>query len=208
MSAPYVCIKCGREMVSMNDVREYWNDIVCRWCDAVPLGPRALGEGARKERTDPTTPVTTPQELANFARSQLASVLERSGEVLYSGASTLQPGEVYLLGLNPGGSPDDPRLAKLTIGASIAELPTKTHNSYLDTTWVGRAFLKRRVKWLLPALGLNARDVAASNVSFVRSPDKKTAQIAHLGDLCWPVHERILDIVRPRLVLTYGDDAY
>jgi hypothetical protein len=120
----------------------------------------------------------------------------------------LGPGPIYLLGLNPGGDPEDPLLSKLTIAKSLTDLPTTETNSYLDTTWIGRGLLQGRVIWLLEALGLDARDVAASNLSFVRSPDAKTGRIRFFADTCWPVHEQILEIVRPRLVLTYGNEAY
>ena len=53
----------------------------------------------------------TVSQLTEFARAQLRSILHKSGEVLYSGAATLPPGEVYLLGLNPGGSPEHPHLS-------------------------------------------------------------------------------------------------
>jgi hypothetical protein len=152
--------------------------------------------------------IVTTRQFAEFARECLQSILPRSGEVLYSAAATLRPGSVYLLGLNPGGSPEDPRLRELTIAKSLADLPTKTTNSYLDTTWVGRGLLQSRVIGLLKALDLDVKDVAASNLSFVRSKEAKTGQIRFFADVCWPVHEKILEIVKPRLVLAYGDETY
>lgn len=35
------------------------------------------------------------------------SILDRSGEILDSSAQTLRQDPIYLLGLNPGGNPDD-----------------------------------------------------------------------------------------------------
>ena len=74
-------------------------------------------------------------QLAEAARKHLRSLLDKSGEVLYSGAASLKPGPIYFLGLNPGGDPEDPLLSSLTIAKSLADLPTKTENSYLDTIW-------------------------------------------------------------------------
>jgi hypothetical protein len=72
-----------------------------------------------------------------LAHQHLRPMLRLSGEVLYSAASTLRPGEVYLLGHNPGGDARNRDLP--TVGSSLDDLPTKTINSYLDTLWNGRA---------------------------------------------------------------------
>jgi hypothetical protein len=147
----------------------------------------------------------TPRQLAEFAREHLSAIRHKSGEVLYSGVDSLQPGRVYLLGHNPGGDPTNRRLS--TVGKSIAWLPKRTTNSYLVTEWSGRDTLKSRVLWLLTALKLNPRQVAASNLCFVRSPNAGTSRMQEYADLCWPVHEQILKIVRPRLVIVYGNSA-
>ena len=147
------------------------------------------------------------EELAVFAREHLRSILDMSGEVLYSGAATLKPGQVYLLGHNPGGDAQSRTLK--TVRSSLDELPTKTINSYLDTRWNGRAVgaspLQRRVVWLLRALGFEPRTVGASNLIFVRSRDAAASQFDVYADLCWLVHEQILQIVKPQLVVVFGN---
>src|SRR4051794_20337564 len=131
-----------------------------------------------------------------------------SGEVLYSTGATLRPGLVYLLGHNPGGDCNNPLLP--TIGRSLDALPAKTLNSYLDTSWSGRRAiaespLQQRVVWLLSRLGLDPRDVAASNLVFPRSRDAATSQFDRFADMCWPVHEWILGVVRPQMLIAYGN---
>jgi hypothetical protein len=150
------------------------------------------------------------REIADFARVQLAKVLSESGQVLYSAASTLRPGPTYLLGHNPGGDPNDRGL--WSVGQSLDDLPTQTENSYLNALWsgqhkVGQAPLQRRVVWLLESLGLKPRDVAASNLIFVRSRDAAGSRFSEYARLCWPVHQRILDVVKPRLLLVYGNSG-
>jgi hypothetical protein len=145
-----------------------------------------------------------------FAREQLRDILDVSGQVLYSGASTLRPGEVYLLGLNPGGDPNNPRL--LTIRQSLDDLVStdserREKNSYM-MTWPSSNTLRRRVIWLLTRLRVNVEDVAASNLIFPRSRDEKTCQYERYADACWAVHERILEIVQPRVVIVYGNPPY
>jgi hypothetical protein len=147
----------------------------------------------------------TPTQLAGFARRQLSPIRNKSGEVLYSGVATLRPGLLYLLGHNPGGDPRNRRLP--TIRQSVDWLPTRTLNSYLDATWSGRDTLQCRVIWLLAALGLHPRHVAASNLCFVRSRDAKSSKMREYAEICWPVHENILRIVRPRIVIAYGNSA-
>lgn len=147
-------------------------------------------------------------EVADFARAQLEPVLGKSGGILYSAAATIRPYPVYLLGLNPGGSPE--RVMN-TVRASIDALQSKTTNSYLDESWagspVGEGRLQRRVRWLLEALGHEPRDVPASNLIFVRSRDAKGIDFERIANTCWPVHEKILKIVRPRLVLVFGNSG-
>lgn len=137
--------------------------------------------------------------------------LQKSGATLYSAPTTLRPGPVYLLGTNPGGSDDE----KKTIAASLDALPSQTENSYLHEIWDtrpdrevnrGQAPLQLRVKALLEdGLGLKTEDVCAANLVFQR-----TARIAGLNfwtaaDACWPIHEHVLSVVRPRLVIAFGN---
>ena len=152
----------------------------------------------------------TVDQVVNFARANLGTILPLSGEVLYSAASTLRPGEVYLLGHNPGGDDKDPTLP--TVGRSLDELPTKTWNSYTDTSWngyeVGEAPLQLRVKCLLERLEQRPNEVAASNLIFPRSRDAASSSFLDLSKTCWRVHEQILSIVNPRLIIAYGNSTY
>lgn len=152
-------------------------------------------------------------ELRDLARRELASIANCSGGILYSSAETLQRGTVYLLGLNPGGDPKKLCGEDNTIGHSIETLPDCKDNAYLDENWTdrgagkGKSPLQRRVCWLLTQLGLNPRDVCASNLIFVRSSRAGGSGYPETATLCWPVHERILRIVQPKLILTFGNSA-
>jgi hypothetical protein len=164
---------------------------------------------------EPRAEANSPAEaLARFARRHLRDILTLSGHVLYSSADTLRPGDVYLLGHNPGGSPE--HQVEATAGSSLEALPAKTLNNYFDEAWtmasgrsfaVGAAPLQRRVKWLLEALGLEPRNVAASNMVFVRSVDAAGSRFEELARLCWPVHEQIISYVRPRALVVFGNSS-
>ncbi|MBZ0059486.1 MULTISPECIES: uracil-DNA glycosylase family protein [unclassified Leclercia] len=141
--------------------------------------------------------------LTESLRHHLSPHLERSGSILYSATSTLKVGDVYLMGFNPGGG-DGP-----TISEQIDALADRTTNAYLDEEWTGKAGeapLQRRVTWVLKALGYQPREVCASNLIFIRSRDYRGVEYT-LADECWPVHEEIISIVQPKLILVFGNSA-
>jgi hypothetical protein len=142
----------------------------------------------------------------NFAQDKLAALLAEPGCVLYSAAATLQRGDLYILGLNPRGSKSDKTIAK-----DLDDLPTRTRNGYIDGQWKnhqrGKAPIQRRIAWLVKQLGHELRAVCASNLIFTSSRDAVTCGYPERADLCWPVHELILDIVRPRCILAYGNSG-
>jgi hypothetical protein len=152
-------------------------------------------------------------EFVEFCKEQLRPIEKESGRILYSSIETLRPGAVYILGHNPGGSPVNQSAE--TIKSSITSLPTKKINYYLDETWFtdkrsyskGLAPLQQRIVWLLQQLGLNLREVAASNLIFARSADAASIQFKRYANLCWPVHERIINIIKPRMVIVFGNSV-
>lgn len=133
-------------------------------------------------------------------------LINASGAVLYSGASTLSRGPVYLLGLNPGGS-DGP-----TLGDSILA-SRREHNCYLDEEWapgghvqpMGQATLQRRVQDLCLKLKLNTRNVPASNLVFTRSTRLSThSSFKTTAQACLVVHKIFLEAIQPDLLFTFG----
>lgn len=156
--------------------------------------------------------MSAAKQISDFGLIHLHDILNKSGYVLYSDSYSLQDSPIYLLGHNPGGSPQDQATA--TIKVSLEALPTKTLNNYLDESWEtasgrswskGQAPLQRRVVWLLQQLGLPPRAVPASNLIFVRSVDASGISFFDLAQKCWDVHEKILDIVKPKLLLVFGN---
>jgi hypothetical protein len=154
--------------------------------------------------------VTETSQIAVLDRAEAyladAGLIEQSGAVLYAGASTLRPGPVYLLGLNPGGS--EGASLRDSIAASRRE-----HNAYLDEQWapgghlqpMGQSTLQRRVQKLCSQMGLDTRDVPASNLVFTRSSRLNK----HLGfdealRLCLPVHEIFIEAIMPSFLMTFG----
>lgn len=143
------------------------------------------------------------------AELHLEPLLGLSGEVLFSAVDTLREGDLYICGLNPGGSGDEPH--QHTIRESLEMLPHKTSNNYFDESWRhyprGAHPLQRRLRWLVEQLGYDLREVCASNLIFARSPGQGGSGYPEYAEICWPVHERILRIVRPKMLLVYGNGA-
>jgi hypothetical protein len=136
----------------------------------------------------------------------------RSGKLLYSDLATLSPGELYVLGYNPGGDPKAEPISVAEEHANLAGRP-KGWNEYLHGVWLrdgreqlaGSMPMQKRTCYLLRSLGLDVRSVCASNLIFVRSKDINTLRDRKkLAEECWPIHQLIFDIVRPKAILCIG----
>jgi hypothetical protein len=145
-------------------------------------------------------------DLPIIARKALGCLVHRNGEVIYSSHETLAQGDVYLLGLNPGGE------GFITIEQHLDQMLSRTTNAFLDERFEnklgshepGNSPLQRRVIWLLRKLSLEPEQVCASNLIFQTS--RAAEEICFgLAGICWPVHEAIIEIVRPKLLLAYGN---
>lgn len=115
------------------------------------------------------------------------------------------------MGLNPGGETGTgPRLQE-SIDASLS----RTVNAYL-VPWEngvhehdgdGDSPLQRRVQWLFQQLGYDLKRTLCTNLVFLQSKNEKGITWDDAND-CWPVHEAMLSIVEPRLILVYGNSGF
>ena len=144
-----------------------------------------------------------------------ADMLRRSGSVFYTGRSAFDgPSDLYVLGLNPGGSPVSQ--AEETIERDLAEWRDAAHerwSAYLDESWAGRPEgtygMQPRLAHMIRQLGRDLRSTPAANVVFVRSPTEAAleGEKAALLRACWPVHEAVLGSLGVRVVLALGTTA-
>jgi hypothetical protein len=157
--------------------------------------------------------ILSNQEFIYLAKQHLEPILDESGTILYSSCETLKPGKYYFLGLNPGGSGEHTQ----TIGQSLhdLELGRSTKNAYLDQDWsgfrkycVGGHPLQLNCQYLFEELREKLDSVCASNLIFSRSISEKGAGGRKRAELCWPVHEAILEIVRPAAIITFGRQPF
>lgn len=143
------------------------------------------------------------------------SMLRRSGSVFYTGRSAFaQQSDLYILGLNPGGSPSVQ--AQNTIERNVQAWREESNDhwsAYTDESWEGRAKgthgMQPRIIHLITKLGLNPRNVPAANVVFVRSKDEAALEKEkdELLRASWPVHEAVLGSLGVRCVLALGTTA-
>lgn len=146
------------------------------------------------------------EDLIRLGKETLPLVLKKNGELIYSSHETLKKGDIYLLGLNPGGK------GFITIRERLETLLKNEENAYLDQCWdnrvsekipKGQAPLQKRVNHLLTELGYNTRDVCATNLIFVTSRSANDINYG-LAGYCWRFHEMLLKIIQPKVILCFG----
>jgi len=145
------------------------------------------------------------EDLIKLGEECLPLILERDGEIIYSSHNTLKKGDIYLLGLNPGGE------GFTTIKNHLSNILKKETNSYLDESWenkittwpIGQAPLQKRVDFLLRSMGYKTKEVCSSNLIFVTSRNSDEINYG-LAGYCWRFHQYILNIIQPKLILCFG----
>jgi hypothetical protein len=138
---------------------------------------------------------------------------KESGKVFYSGRGAFSgPACVYVLGFNPGGDPAS--RTDETVGGHTERVLFQAPadwSAYYDEVWkerakrAGEAPLQRRMRHLLSGLSLDPRRVPASNLIFTRS--RRSARLGNTDKLierCWPVHEAVLAMLRPKALICFG----
>ena len=150
----------------------------------------------------------------NALKNVPASIMMRSGSVFYSGTSAFsQSTDLYILGLNPGGSPLNQN--DETVARDLDDwrsLPARW-SSYLDESWQGKPpgthGMQPRMRHMFDKLGRDLRAVPASNVVFVRSTSEATlsAEKSALLSKCWPVHDAVIRDLGIRTILCLGTTA-
>ena len=145
-------------------------------------------------------------ELLEIAHNATSDIRSEPGRILYSSHETLKHGLVYLMGFNPGGSEYGQSLESTT-----NKMLASTQNAYLDEIWGSvagdyrdKAPLQNRVIWLLENLGLETKNVCATNLIFIQSRDANKIPIKY-AEICWPVHLKLLEIVKPKLIIVFGN---
>lgn len=155
-----------------------------------------------------------PTPIASAIDQLPPSLLRRSGSLFYSGPSAFEGDRrLYILGLNPGGSPS--AQAEETVERDVSEWKALSQpwSAYVDEAWQGRPpgthGMQPRMRHMFNQLELDLRQVPASNVVFVRSANEASlaAEKARLLPQCWPVHDAVIRGLGVRVILCLGGTA-
>ena len=122
------------------------------------------------------------------------------------------------MGINPGGHSDEDSVKiQDTIKNQLLRENTN-FNEYLDGKWKnknrislpGKSLLQKRIQYLFKEIDVNIRDVFSTNLVFIRSsttnkfPYKWNEEVKK----CWKIHEILLSIVNPEIIITFGLEPY
>jgi hypothetical protein len=153
--------------------------------------------------------------MEEFAKLIPKSLMDVSGSVFYSGRNAFKtPKDLYILGLNPGGSQIKQREETISwhTEKTLSNLNPEW-SEYKDESWnrypPGTYGLQPRILHLLCQLKISPYDVPASNICFVRSNREKTISInlSNYAELCWPFHQSVIDTLKVKVILCFGKYA-
>jgi hypothetical protein len=143
------------------------------------------------------------------------SMMEHSGKAFYSGrAAFSQPSRLYVLGLNPGGSPD--KMLGETVRSHTTQILASKDpdwSAYSDESWEnarpGTSGLQPRVLHVLRRLNMDPRKTPSSNVIFTRSTRENTfsGSFEEHAKATWLFHDAVIKNLKTSVVLCFGKTA-
>lgn len=151
--------------------------------------------------------------ITEFLQYIPSSLENKSGSVFYSGRSAFcSPKQLYILGLNPGGSPQ--KQEKETVAwhtnKVLSEKPDEW-SEYEDEMWLGKPAgshgLQPRILHMLGSLNLNPRHIPSSNLIFLRSVKRSDIDFEELAKKCWLFHEQVIRQLEIKTILCFGKDT-
>lgn len=150
--------------------------------------------------------------LEQFTRYVPSDLHARSGSVFYSGrAAFAEQRDLYVLGLNPGGDPDQQSADTIACQMRfVRDRSPDLWSAYCDEGWTARApgtsTFQRRLRHLFSGIGADLRRTPSSNLIFVRSRRQATLEggFNALADGCWRFHREVIARLNVRLVICLG----
>ncbi|WP_152682860.1 hypothetical protein [Caenimonas sp. SL110] len=143
-----------------------------------------------------------------------ATQLKQSGVVFNSGRNAFSGTRpLYILGLNPGGGPDDHQHETLESHTQAVSERNADWSSFRDQSLKGKPpgtfGFQPRVLHLLDAVQQKPSDVPASNLIFVRTKREKNldGRLDALAEESWQFHETAIRLLGVKVVLCFGQTA-
>lgn len=148
------------------------------------------------------------QNLIQEIKETIPDILDQPGSIVYSSVKSVCKGDLYIMGLNPGGQNGK------TIKQTLDELPTKKNNSYEDDgRWgnkkkiePGQHPLQKNYKCLKKDLNAD-QEIFSTNLIFTQSVNQGGANYVTKAKSCWDVHKKFIDIVDPKCFIVFGIGA-
>jgi hypothetical protein len=135
-------------------------------------------------------------------------VLQRHGRVMMSSWGTVKQSRYYVLAINPGGGEINPPPAGESVGDSLCEKRDSKWSYWLHEAEANdRDYFKR----VMEGLGTDPCSVPVSNALFLRSRGESHLPVdsgAVFAAHCAPVHKLLLGIVKPRVVVCFGNPTW
>ena len=154
--------------------------------------------------------------IEDFVKLIPESLMDKPGKAFYSGRDAFEPPrELYILGANPGASPQtEPETVAEHTAAVLYEKPN-LFSAYRDEAWgkpdgkgtypPGKHPMARNVLHLFKKLNLAPGEVPASNLVFQRSQNFKELENKELlCQNCWPFHQAVIEKLGVRVVVCMG----
>ncbi len=148
------------------------------------------------------------QKLILKIEETIPDMLDQSGSIIYSSKNSICKGDLYVMGLNPGGESGE------KISKTLTELPNKIKNSYRDESWgdknsfdVGNHPLQRNYVYLMNQLTGGEKEVFSTNLVFTRSRDAQGMNYPESAHNCWPVHKIFIETVDPKCFIVFGNSS-
>ena len=142
------------------------------------------------------------------------SLIDHSGVVFNSGRDAFSsPSGLYILGLNPGGAPEQHAHETLRTHTDMVMRMPSNWSSFRDQSLngyrPGTYRFQPRVLHMLQKLSLNPGQVPASNLVFLRTRNEKELgrRIPELVEACWPFHDMVIRTLGVRAVVCMGMTA-
>lgn len=145
-----------------------------------------------------------------ISKEKLNKIFNEEGYLFNSSIETLKKGDIYILGLNPGGKIFGGENNKLL--TNLENLFNEKNNNFLDEYWKCEKLelknpFQKRIDVLFKKLGKNLRCICSSNLIFIRSKSQYEIykEFNNYAEICWEVHKEILNIVKPNVILCIGN---
>lgn len=145
--------------------------------------------------------------------------LHTKGSILYTTFNTVQRGDYYIIGLNPGGNPGGPNdryplYENMTLAKSLDACEDPKYNEY-KKNWrepedgpLRLMPLQKNINHIAENfLGKQSDEICCTNLIYktTQKDIDLSNEFLDVANLCWKVHKLLLDVIEPKLIIAFGN---